>query len=80
MVGLQHSYSRGVSMSPDRSRIVHFTDPYPYNRGESGELHVSDLLPDGTQAKYKLVHGYENRLRFKIVIAALPSQDSKRSV
>jgi hypothetical protein len=67
-------------MSPDRSRIVHFTDLYPYNRGESGDLNVSDLLPDGKQAKYKLVHGCENRFGFKIAIAALPSQYSKRSV
>jgi hypothetical protein len=80
MVGFQRSYSGGVSMSPDRSRVVHFTGPDRYNRGKGGVLHVWDLLPDGTQAKYELVHGCKNRFGFEIASAALLYPDSKRSV
>jgi hypothetical protein len=66
-------------MAADRSRVVHFMAPSNRKLDEGG-LHVWDLLPDGTQAKYELVHGCENRLGFEIASAALLYPDSKRSV
>jgi hypothetical protein len=95
MVGLQYSYSGGVSMAADRSRVVHFMAPSyleldegglhdfmapSYRKLDEGGLHVWDLLPDGTQAKYELVHGCKNRFGFEIASAAVLCQDSKRRV
>jgi WD40 repeat protein len=70
--GPHDSYSRGVSVAPDGSRVVHFT--------ASGELHVWDLSSDGTQERYAPVNGCDNSLAFELASAALLYQEkSKRS-
>jgi WD40 repeat protein len=73
------SYSRCISMAPDRRRVVHFAKPDIDNQ-ENGELHVCDLSSDGTQERYVFVHGCQNSLGFEVASAALLYQDeSKRS-
>jgi WD40 repeat protein len=78
------SFSAGVSVAPDRRRVVRFTYPQYHindNRNpEKGGLHVWDLSFDGTQERYEYVHRCNSSLGFEVASVALLHQDrSKRS-
>jgi WD40 repeat protein len=72
--GPKHSYSRGVSVAPDWSRIVNFTISKMV-----GGLHVWDLSSDGTQERYAFGKGCKNSLWISpIAGAALLHQDKSK--
>jgi WD40 repeat protein len=80
MVDVPHDYSsKGVSVAPHWSHVVHFADPDLGDLGKGG-LHVWDLSSDGIQERYAFAHGCKNRFGFEIASAALLYQNnSKRS-
>jgi hypothetical protein len=77
MVCPHYSESCGVSMAPDRRRVVYFTKPHPDSLDNVG-LHVWELSSDGAQERYEYVDGCKNSFGFEVASAALLYQDKSK--